>query len=236
MAYQNLIAFLAVCLLAFAQLAAASGPDSTEVEQLGAQESAAPPAGIHDHQNAPSKNISIIQQELKSAKQLAAGGAIVYGIGAGVEVVGEIIFINDVMDWAQSESDGAPPMGGLYVALAGGAASLGGSIACNAGGSKAHSVFVSAFGEAPSFKGWAFFGAGLGCSAGSYLLSMAQVPIVPTIISIGGMGLNLASVIYSCSYTSKLYIKSIVLHDLRAYPILDAHNAKPIGFGIAGSF
>jgi hypothetical protein len=156
-------------------------------------------------------------------------------MGFVVEVIGVIVFVNDLTGtdiWNSS----APPLTGLYVALGGGVTSFIGSIVANSGGSKARNTLDVAYGDAPPFYGWGYFWGGIVCSAGGSILTMTQVPFVPTVLSITGFIFDLSSIIHSVNYTNRAYLKSVVLKDLRVSPIVDKKTFKPDGLMISGSY
>jgi hypothetical protein len=183
-----------------------------------------------------------IQNQLKSAKQLATGGAVVYGLGFGIEVIGIIILINELSNVSSTYdpyygySYDEPSYAGLYIALIGGVTSLGGTIASNMGGSRARIYYSTIYNDAPAFNGWIYFGASIGCSVGGTILSMAEVPIVPSLLSLTGFIFGLSSVVHSCNYSSKLYIKSLVISDVKCSPLIDLSRSKSIGLSLACNF
>jgi hypothetical protein len=183
-----------------------------------------------------------IQNQLQSAKQLASGGAVFYGIGFGVEVIGVIIFISELSNLSSTYdpyngySYEEPSYAGLYIALIGGATSLGGTIASNMGGSKARIFYSTLYDDAPVFYGWRYFGAGIACNIGATLLSMAEVPIVPSVLSLTSVIFGLSSVVHSCNYSNRLYAKSLVISDIKCAPIVDLSGSKSIGLSLACDF
>jgi hypothetical protein len=171
---------------------------------------------------APILKQTTIAAELKSAKDFSTGGAVLYGIGLSVEVVGAIVFINDATEWSSSSfyrSD-TPPLEGYYVAIGGGAISFLGTILTNYGGSQARNICQIALGDAEEFKGWTYFGAGLTFTVTGAVLTMTEVPVIPTVLSLGGFLFNLASVVHSVGYTHRSYIRGIVASNLHFEPVL----------------
>lgn len=221
--------------------------DSTSVvvsgsEIIGEPSVAEKPKGTLNSKKPESDRNTLIQGELKSARDQAVAGAAAYGIGMGVELIGAILFVNDMSNYAKSNSSStsssltAPPLAGVWVVLAGGAISFGGQIACNMGGDRARTIYQTAYDLPPKFEGWNYFVAGLACNIGGSLLSMSNIPVVPTIVSAGGIAFGICSVVHSCTYTNKLYMGSLVLEDVRCLPVVDLTNGKTIGLSVAVTF
>jgi hypothetical protein len=188
-----------------------------------------------------SKSKSVVQSELKSASMLAKAGATFYGIGTCIEVIGVIVFINDINtandnynDYYYSEPE--LPLTGLYVALGGGVTTFIGTIMANSGGSRARNTLDAAYGYAPPFNGWGYFWAGFASSAAGSLLTMSEVPILPSILSLTGFIFNLSSIIHSVNYSTRAYVRSVVVKDLRVSPMVDRRTFAPNGIMISGSF
>jgi hypothetical protein len=183
-----------------------------------------------------------IQDQLKSAKQLASGGAVFYGIGFGVEIIGVVIFISELSDLSSTYdpyngySYEEPSYAGLYIALIGGATSLGGTIASNMGGSRARIYYSTFYTDVPAFNGWQYFGAGIACNIGATLLSMAEVPFAPSLLSLTSAIFSLSSVVHSCNYSNRLYANSLVISDIKCAPIVDLSGSKSIGLSLACDF
>jgi hypothetical protein len=183
-----------------------------------------------------------IQDQLKSAKQLANGGAVFYGLGFCVEVIGIIVLINELSNVSSTYdpyygySYEEPSLAGLYIALIGGTVSLGGTIASNMGGSRARLYYSTFYTDVPAFNGWQYFGASIGCNVGATLLTMAEVPFAPSLLSLTGFILSLSSVVHSCNYSSRLYVKSLVISDVKCAPIVDLSGSKSIGLALACDF
>ena len=177
-----------------------------------------------------------VQQQLKSASDLATGGAVIYGLGLTVNIIGTVIFIQDAASQVNSGNSGLPPLTGLYVSLGGSATSFLGSILTNSAGSKARDVREIAYGDAEEFKGWTYFTIGLVLTAGSVGLTFAEVPYAPTFLSLGGFIFNLSSVISSVGYAHKAYLSSLVIKDVGLAPMLSSSTYTPMGLKLCARF
>jgi hypothetical protein len=163
-------------------------------------------------------NTSFVKNELGSAVRISQTGAVLYGVGAAVEVTGLAIGIGGAVN-----GDIGTAATGSGLILAGGLTNFTGNIIACAGGSKARRILRSSGNIAPPYYGWGLFWGSLGLSL---VAGFVSEPAVNIPLNVGSLALSIGSVVSAVRYAKKANMTQISSNDFSISPVLSMSKDK----------
>lgn len=190
---------------------------------------------------------NLIRNEFRSAKTLAGTGAIIYGLGVTTQSIGSVLLFREIIssfensentEYNEPSLDGV--MTALFLIISGTIGNYGGQIITNIAGSKSKNLYIEAYGFPPEFRGWLYFGTGIGFTIAAYAISnnSPEAAILANALNLTSFGFGLASVIHSYNYTNRIYAKALThaSTEIRLIPQVKFGENPTLGLKMSTNF